>query len=143
MQSCTEALSQANVRARDAAKFAKSKLKPGPPATCEVLSLSLSIALAATLALLLAHRLHLARLRRRQISPPAMRVHVSLQRLRRQGCETAQLPAEDVAALREQLGWRRRRLWDRNMLAYEQARCADEDAALRHLEQLLTLTALR
>ncbi len=120
-----------------------SKLKAGLPAPRDVLSLSLSIALAATLALLLAHRLHTARLRRRQISPPAMRVHVSLQRLRRQGCETAELPVEDIAALREQLGWRRRRLWDRNMQAYEQACCADEAAAQEHLQQLLALTALR
>ena len=113
------------------------------PTVREVLSLSLSIALAATLALLLAHRLHTARLRRRQISPPAMRVHVSLQRLRRQGREAAELPAEDVAALREQLGWRRRRLWDRKLRAYEQACHTDEVAAQEHLKQLLELTALR
>ena len=96
-----------------------------------------------TLALLLAHRLHLAKLRRRQISPPAMRVHVCLQRLRRQGCEAAELPAEDVAALREQLGWRRRRMWDRKLQAYEQACCQDAAAAQEYLEQLLELTALR
>ena len=108
-----------------------------------LLSLSLSIALAGTLALLLAHRLHTAKLRRRQISPPAMRVHVSLQRLRRQGCEALELPAEDVAILREQLGWRRRRLWDRSLQAYQQACCADDAAAQQHLDQLLALTALR
>lgn len=108
-----------------------------------MLSLSISIALAATLALLLAHRLHQAKLRRRQISPPAMRVHVSLQRLRRQGCEAVELPAEDVAVLREQLGWRRRRQWDHSLQAYERACCADTSAAQEHLDQLLALTALR
>ena len=104
---------------------------------------TVSIAIAATLALLLAHRLNAARLKRRHISQPAMRVHVSLLRLRRQGCESAELPAEDVAALREKLGRRDRRRWDECMQAYAEACRNVDEASVRHLEALLALTTPR
>ncbi|MBV8502192.1 MAG: hypothetical protein JO006_10765 [Paucibacter sp.] len=105
--------------------------------------ITLSIALAASLALVLAHRLNSARLRRRQISPPAMRVHVSLLRLRRQGCAALDLPSEDVAALRSQLGRRDRRLWDASIEAYNEACREDMPAPSHHLDQLLSLTMPR
>ena len=104
---------------------------------------TLSIAVAASLALLLAHRLNAARLRRRHISQPAMRVHVSLLRLRRQGCESSELPAEDVAALREQLSRRDRRRWDECMQAYAEACSKGEAGSAKYLEELLTLTTPR
>ncbi len=102
-----------------------------------------SLLLAGLLTLVLAHRLHQARLRRRRISEPAMRVHVSLQRLRRQGCESTELPPDDVAALRQQLGWRRRRQWDQTMKAYAESCCRDDTASQRHIEELLSLTSMR
>ncbi|XHS77564.1 hypothetical protein ACFJGW_17835 [Burkholderiaceae bacterium UC74_6] len=106
--------------------------------------LPVSLLLAGILTLVLAHRLHQARVRRRRISEPAMRVHVSLQRLRRQGCESGELPSDDVAALRRQLGWRRRRQWDQSMKAYSEACCHNHESASRqHLEDLLSLTTLR
>ena len=104
---------------------------------------TVSIAIAASLALLLAHRLNAARLKRRHISPPFMRVHVSLLRLRRQGCESCELPAEDVAALREQLGRRDRRRWDACMQAYAEACRKGDVASVQYLEELLSLTTPR
>jgi hypothetical protein len=104
---------------------------------------AVSLALAASLALVLAHRLNAARLRRRHISPPAMRVHVSLLRLRRQGCEALDLPEEDVAALRSQLGRRDRRRWDESVEAYNQACRENQDTSDTHLDQLLSLTMPR
>jgi len=116
------------------------------PSAPEILPyLPVSLLLAGILTLVLAHRLHQARrLRRRRVSEPAMRVHVGLQRLRRQGCESGELPPEDVQALRRQLGWRRRRQWDQSMKAYAEACCHKQESASRqHLEELLSLTTLR
>jgi hypothetical protein len=97
----------------------------------------------ASLGLLLAHRLHAARLRRRQICEPALRVHVSLQRLRRMGEQAEELSETDVAALREKMSWRHRRAWDAAWQNYRTARLNGLDSVDEHLAELLALTALR
>ena len=72
-----------------------------------------------------------------------MRVHVNLLRLRRQGCDALDLPAEDVEALRNKLGRRDRRQWDASVKAFNEACRRDDTNAGQHLDQLLSLTQPR
>ncbi len=97
----------------------------------------------ASLALLLAHRLHAARLRRRQICEPALRVHVSLQRLRRMGEQAEELCESDIAVLRDKMSWRHRRSWDAAWQNYRAARQNGLESVDAHLAELLELTAPR
>ena len=97
----------------------------------------------ASLGLLLAHRLQLARRRRRAISEPALRLHVSLQRMLRNGAQGAELPESDIAALRQQMSWRQRRTWDEVFRGYRQACENGQESLDPHLSKLLALTALR
>lgn len=109
-----------------------------------------------SLGLLLGHGFGVARRRRRGPTAAALRVHLALQRFRRQihpGPDG--LVDTDLTALRGSMGWRKRRQWDRAMRAYRHARqmtptdtvdgggYSRTDLIAERLDQLIALTACR
>lgn len=109
-----------------------------------------------SLGLLLGHGLRLSRRRRRGPTAAALRVHLALQRFRRQihpGPDG--LLDTDLTALRGSMGWRQRRQWDSAMRAYQHARqmtptdtvdgngYSRTDQIAARLDQLIALTACR
>ena len=118
-----------------------------PPALLTVAGLSLGFYLA--------RHLRIAGRRRRGISPAALRVHLALQRYRRElGPGPDGLVEADVEVLRGLLSGSRRQRWDEAMQAYREARseALSEDIfgearlgnvgeITRHLDRLLAISA--
>jgi len=109
-----------------------------------------------SLGLLLGHGYRLTRRRRHGPPAAALRVHLALQRFRRQihpGPDG--LVDTDLTALRGSMGWRQRRQWDHAMRAYLHERqmtptdtvegngYSRTDLIAARLDQLIALTAYR